>query len=150
MSAYDGLKKRLDSGDMLLFAGCYDALGARIAEQAGFDGIWLSGYALSASMLAFRRQGIAVPGSEVRETERRHVPGVRRPAAKVQEVGEVPAGPPWRSVSGPGRAGGKHKKQDRAGEPWVRVVHHGDTLIARRSWPDSYEHVRTATVPRYR
>jgi 2-methylisocitrate lyase-like PEP mutase family enzyme len=38
-------------GKFLRIAGVYDALGARIAERAGFDALWLSGFAISAAML---------------------------------------------------------------------------------------------------
>lgn len=52
MSKIERLRARLDSGEPVLFAGCYDALSARIAERAGFDGVWVSGYAVAASLLA--------------------------------------------------------------------------------------------------
>jgi 2-methylisocitrate lyase-like PEP mutase family enzyme len=44
------LKQKLKGDRPLLFAGVYDALSARIAESAGFDGVWVSGYAVAASM----------------------------------------------------------------------------------------------------
>jgi methylisocitrate lyase len=40
-----------DQGRFLRLAGVYDALGARIAERAGFDGVWLSGFANAATLL---------------------------------------------------------------------------------------------------
>ncbi len=51
MTKSERLRALLDGDDLILFAGCYDALGARIAEQAGFHGIWISGYGVAASML---------------------------------------------------------------------------------------------------
>lgn len=44
--------RSLMQGDRpVLFAGVYDALSARIAQQAGFDGLWISGYAAAAALL---------------------------------------------------------------------------------------------------
>ena len=34
-----GLRHLLDSGEMVLAPGCYDALGARLVEEAGFGGV---------------------------------------------------------------------------------------------------------------
>lgn len=45
------LREKLKEDRPLLFAGVYDALSARIAEDAGFDGLWVSGYGVAASML---------------------------------------------------------------------------------------------------
>jgi len=45
------LRRKLEGDGPVLFAGVYDALSARIAEQAGFDGLWVSGYAAAASLL---------------------------------------------------------------------------------------------------
>ena len=46
------LREMLRDGDRFVrFAGVYDALGARIAERAGFDGVWLSGFAIAATLL---------------------------------------------------------------------------------------------------
>lgn len=47
-----GFRSLLDSDlSFIRMAGVYDALGARIAEQAGFEGLWVSGFAMSATML---------------------------------------------------------------------------------------------------
>ena len=31
-----GLRERFEAGEMVLAPGCYDALGARLVEEAGF------------------------------------------------------------------------------------------------------------------
>ena len=42
--------RRLLVGDRpVLVAGAHDGLSARIVEEAGFDGIWASGFEISAS-----------------------------------------------------------------------------------------------------
>ncbi len=41
----------LESPDPVLLPGCYDALGARLIEQAGFDVVYMTGFGTSASLL---------------------------------------------------------------------------------------------------
>src|SRR3954469_2716991 len=45
------LRARLTSGPLLVAPGIYDALGARIVEQAGFDAVYMTGNGVSASLL---------------------------------------------------------------------------------------------------
>lgn len=45
------LKESINSSNMLLALGCHDALGAKIAESAGFDAVYMTGNGLSASLL---------------------------------------------------------------------------------------------------
>jgi 2-methylisocitrate lyase-like PEP mutase family enzyme len=47
----DALRARLDAGETVLMAGCFDALSARLAVDAGFDGLFLSGYCTAATLL---------------------------------------------------------------------------------------------------
>jgi 2-methylisocitrate lyase-like PEP mutase family enzyme len=47
----DALRARLDAGETVLMAGCFDALSARLAADAGFDGLFLSGYCTAATLL---------------------------------------------------------------------------------------------------
>ena len=46
------LRERLARPDILVLPGVYDALSAKVAEQAGFDGLVMGGYAIAASRLA--------------------------------------------------------------------------------------------------
>ena len=46
------LKKKFASGDMIIGPGVYDGLSARIADAQGFDALYLTGYGVSASLLA--------------------------------------------------------------------------------------------------
>ncbi len=41
----------LASGEMVLAPGCYDALGARLVEEAGFDAAYMTGFGTAASRL---------------------------------------------------------------------------------------------------
>ncbi len=45
------LRERLDSGEMVLAPGCYDALGARLVEEAGFSAVYMTGFGSAASRL---------------------------------------------------------------------------------------------------
>lgn len=46
------LREKLASGAQIIGPGVYDGLSARIADACGFDVLYLSGYGVSASMLA--------------------------------------------------------------------------------------------------
>src|SRR6201997_4265666 len=41
----------LASGEMVLAPGCYDALSARLVEEAGFDAAYMTGFGSAASLL---------------------------------------------------------------------------------------------------
>jgi len=43
------LKDKLASGDLITLMSAHNPLSARLAEEAGFDGIWASGFELSAA-----------------------------------------------------------------------------------------------------
>ncbi len=45
----------------LVLPGCYDALGARLVEQAGFDGLYMTGFGTTASLLG--RPDVGLLGS---------------------------------------------------------------------------------------
>ena len=40
------------TGQPVVLPGCYDALGARLIEQAGFDGVYMTGFGTTAGLLA--------------------------------------------------------------------------------------------------
>ncbi len=46
------LREKLASGDQIIGPGVFDGLSARIADASGFDVLYLSGYGVSASLLA--------------------------------------------------------------------------------------------------
>src|ERR1700727_839544 len=45
----NSLKEKLASGDLITLMSAHNPLSARLAEEAGFDGIWASGFELSAA-----------------------------------------------------------------------------------------------------
>ena len=45
------LRGLLDAGQMVLAPGCYDALGARLVEEAGFQAVYMTGFGSAASRL---------------------------------------------------------------------------------------------------
>lgn len=51
MEPGEKLRKRLAQKEILVLPGVYDALTAKIAVAAGFDGVVMGGYAVAASML---------------------------------------------------------------------------------------------------
>jgi 2,3-dimethylmalate lyase len=46
-----GLRERFEAGEMVLAPGCYDALGARLIEEAGFPAAYMTGFGTAASQL---------------------------------------------------------------------------------------------------
>lgn len=50
-SARQKLRDRLKKGPVIIAPGIYDAYGARLAEQAGFEAVYLTGNGVSASLL---------------------------------------------------------------------------------------------------
>ena len=52
------LRARLPSGKILVAPGAYDALSARLLEQAGFEAVYRGGYAASAAAFALPDLGI--------------------------------------------------------------------------------------------
>ncbi|MEY4016316.1 MAG: 2,3-dimethylmalate lyase [Pseudomonadota bacterium] len=61
------LKKRLEQSDVLLAPGVYDALSALMAEQAGFEAIYLSGASIAYTLLGRSDVGLTTI-SEVANT----------------------------------------------------------------------------------
>jgi 2-methylisocitrate lyase-like PEP mutase family enzyme len=50
-SAGPSLRERFEAGEMVLAPGCYDALGARLIEEAGFAAAYMTGFGSAASRL---------------------------------------------------------------------------------------------------
>jgi 2,3-dimethylmalate lyase len=49
--ARTGLRERFEAGEMVLAPGCYDALGGRLIEEAGFHAAYMTGFGSAASRL---------------------------------------------------------------------------------------------------
>jgi 2,3-dimethylmalate lyase len=80
------LRKMLAEGRFVRFAGVCDALSARIAERAGFDAVWISGFAMAASMLGKPDIGL-ITLSEMAERVRQITAAVSIPVVVDGEAG---------------------------------------------------------------
>jgi 2-methylisocitrate lyase-like PEP mutase family enzyme len=59
MRATTQLRSLLAAGEPLIVPGCYDALTARILEQAGFPAVYMTGYGTSLALLGLPDAGLA-------------------------------------------------------------------------------------------
>ncbi len=53
------LRKRFESGELILAPGIFDMISARVADNMGFDAIYMPGYGISASYLGLPDAGLA-------------------------------------------------------------------------------------------
>ena len=58
----DDLDARLATGEPVLMPGVWDALSVRLAAEAGFDTVFLSGYAVSGTLLGLPDFGYLTQG----------------------------------------------------------------------------------------
>ena len=66
----DDLRRRLATGDPVLMPGVWDALSVKLAAEAGFDTVFLSGYCVSGTQLGLPDYGYLTQG-EMAEVARR-------------------------------------------------------------------------------
>jgi len=64
------MRELLDRGGLLTVPGCWDALGARLIEQAGFSAAYMTGFGSSATLLGQPDVGL-LTGSEMVDNARR-------------------------------------------------------------------------------
>ncbi|MDH4276574.1 MAG: oxaloacetate decarboxylase [Acidimicrobiia bacterium] len=83
----DRLRSLIEAGDgPLLLPGCYDALGARLIEQAGFDGVYMTGFGTAASLLG--RPDVGLLGlAEMIDNARRIAAAVAVPVVADADTG---------------------------------------------------------------
>jgi 2-methylisocitrate lyase-like PEP mutase family enzyme len=98
------LQHRLSSGDILVAPGVYDALTALIAEQAGFEAVYLSGASIAYTHLGRSDVGL-VSYSEVEQTLARITERVTVPVIVDADTGFGNALNVMRTVKGFERAG---------------------------------------------
>lgn len=80
------LRRLLAGPDPILLPGCYDALGARLIEQAGFDAVYMTGFGTAASLLG--RPDIGLLGlSEMVDNARRIVAATDLPVVADADTG---------------------------------------------------------------
>ena len=58
MTAADRLRKLLNSPNILVIPGCYDALSAKLIERAGFPAAFMGGFAVSAARIGMPDTGL--------------------------------------------------------------------------------------------
>ncbi len=80
------LAARLDAGEMVLAPGCYDALGARLIEQAGFPAAYMTGFGTSAGRLGRPDVGLLTL-TEMVDNARRIVQAVDLPVIADADTG---------------------------------------------------------------
>ena len=96
------LRQRLADG--IAAAGVYDALSAKLAERAGFSAVFISGYALEASLLGAPDLGLLTM-TEVLEQTRRIVHACGVPVICDIDTGFGGVNNVWRTVREMSRAG---------------------------------------------
>ena len=80
------LRALLARPEPLLLPGCYDALGARLIERAGFDGVYMTGFGTAASLLG--RPDVGLLGlAEMVDNARRIVAAVDVPVVADADTG---------------------------------------------------------------
>jgi carboxyvinyl-carboxyphosphonate phosphorylmutase len=88
-AARDGrasLRESFDAGEMVLAPGCYDALGARLVEEAGFSAVYMTGFGSAASHLGRPDVGLmSMP--EMVDNARRIVAAVDIPVVADADTG---------------------------------------------------------------
>lgn len=80
------LRQLLAGTEPILLPGCYDALGARLIEQAGFDAVYMTGFGTAASLLG--RPDVGLLGlSEMVDNARRIVAATDLPVVADADTG---------------------------------------------------------------
>ncbi len=80
------LRRLLESGEMVLAPGCYDALGARLVEEAGFVAAYMTGFGSAASRLGRPDVGLMTL-TEMVDNARRIVAAVGIPVIADADTG---------------------------------------------------------------
>ncbi len=80
------LRELLRRDEPLLLPGCYDALGARLIEQAGFDAVYMTGFGTAASQLGRPDIGL-LTATEMLDNVRRIVAATDRPVLADADTG---------------------------------------------------------------
>ncbi|MGJ7509641.1 isocitrate lyase/PEP mutase family protein [Variovorax sp. GT1P44] len=102
--SHDTFKTRLSSADIVLAPGVYDALSALVAEQAGFEALYLSGASIAYTRLARSDIGLTT-FTEVADTLARITERVSLPVIVDADTGFGNALNTQRTVRGFERAG---------------------------------------------
>lgn len=98
------LRARLETGRLLVTPSCGDALSARLIEEAGFDAMFMSGFAVSAHRIGAPDTGLISYG-EMRDAVRDICAATRLPVLADGDTGYGNAMNVRRTVAGYARAG---------------------------------------------
>ncbi len=130
----DALRARLAAGETVLMAGCFDALSARLAAEAGFDTLFLSGYCTAATLLGLPDFGYLTQ-TEMADVARRVCRGV--PDVAVVVDGDTGYGNPLNTI----RTVELYEQAGGAGifledQVWPKKCGHmaGKRVVAREEW----------------
>ncbi|HEX3426641.1 MAG TPA: isocitrate lyase/PEP mutase family protein [Acidimicrobiales bacterium] len=130
----DALRTRLDAGETVVLAGCFDALSARLATAAGFSSLFLSGYCTAATSLGLPDFGYLTQ-TEMAETARRVCAAV--PEAAVVVDGDTGYGNALNTI----RTVELYERAGAAGifledQVWPKKCGHmvGKKVVARDDW----------------
>ncbi|MET4127542.1 isocitrate lyase/PEP mutase family protein [Roseovarius sp. MBR-6] len=104
LSAAARLRARLETGKLLVTPSCGDALSARLIEQAGFDAMFMSGFAVSAHRIGAPDAGLISYG-EMRDAVRDICAATSIPVLADGDTGYGNAMNVRRTVAGYARAG---------------------------------------------
>jgi len=63
------LRDRIDDDEIMALPGAYDALSARLVEQAGFDAVFTSGFSIAATQLGMPDMGLLTMPENVAQVE---------------------------------------------------------------------------------
>ena len=130
----DALRARLAAGETVVLAGCFDALSARLAVEAGFTELFLSGYCTAASLLGLPDFGYLTQ-SEMAEVAGRVCATV--PGAAVVVDGDTGYGNPLNTI----RTVELYERAGAAGifledQVWPKKCGHmvGKRVVPREEW----------------
>ncbi len=82
----DSLRARIEAGEMVLAPGCYDALSARLVEEAGFPAVYMTGFGTTAGRLGRPDIGLLTM-PEMVDNARRIVQAVEVPVIADADTG---------------------------------------------------------------
>src|SRR6187455_108569 len=80
------LDRAINDRQPLIAPGCYDALSARLVEQAGFDAVYMTGFGTTASLIGRPDIGL-LSGAEMVDNARRIVSAVDVPVIADADTG---------------------------------------------------------------